>query len=403
MKTPSLPLKKNLFVVSCWAVLSWQVNAANTEVCDRSEVCLHITGTLHQVIPARREEDEDVRRTVKYEVWSNGGLWKIKTYSPSLATVTNQVEYREVGTDGKVTYGLEVYNTNYTGPIVSARVEKAQVTYLTNNGRHSAVNAAVGKMITGQLPLSIDEGHIPLLWLAYASGCHLHGLQVSNLPPLFTSSDAFWRANVRIPAEWTLDARPPYAPVEFRYLNPGVAFTIDADEKGGQHAKAVPNGESYTNFTLSATGTTTVGGWAVPAAFEMRGYYPSKVAQGGRQIRLSWIRHCTTESVKLIRNFPDDRFIPSIAKKTYLDDLRDLDPTSPKIKAPVLVEDWPTSEEAVRLRAGQPAQEPVQEEEKKRSGIWLFIIATLLIGGAAVSSWARAHASKKQKQKTNQE
>jgi hypothetical protein len=244
-----------------------------------------IEGVIDQTID---DEAFPIRVTGQFKVFVRDGNWLIETIEDKQLRSSRQYLKREIGS----TNGAEIFEM--VTPLQPKDQQTNAVPQPAKNGRATAtvVSSAVP---VGQLDGSV-VGH---LWLMFASGKYLGGLQTNLLTPVYdVTASAPGDPNLKYRADWELLYGPGSLPAKVTYF----------------YEARIVGASNIPHAVYKATGTTNTGGLRLPTGFVFERYV------GGAEAR---VRKRATATVTAIRPVCSlDSLLPAVTSKAVVVDRR---------------------------------------------------------------------------------
>jgi hypothetical protein len=267
-----------------------------------------IKGRVSRTIHASDIGKGDMNDTYDFDLMVIGCLWKIR-----VARTGGPFDYLEAGTDGTNVFTLLNMET--------------EVARQNSEGEQTGANIAIGTILPGNIPLEADSFAIPVLWLAYASGCYFETNRTSQIPTIFPTGlknpytfSAMWAAT------WSLQASSPSLPVDLVCYHDG---SVDWWENPtlGPWTKAPTRAElpppysiGYTNFVYQTLAVTNLDGLDVPLQFRIIRFVPNSEGGSNGALRVNVSIEGRLTYAEMVQHPPST--LPDIPGKTLSADYR---------------------------------------------------------------------------------
>ncbi len=250
-----------------------------------------ILASIGQFTDGPAASEYTVEGYLKYQALAGTSYAEEYRFTVTVSNCLWAIEMRPLGDPKKASYALTSRCTQFfDGKTLTCKL------YWT-----AAIRGQNGVMFVEEsdVPSSVLQGFAANIWLAYASGCYLHGITNGHLKPTWLL-DTNRRANgFTAPAQWDTYPQKMGLPVFVKYYFDQSAWNA-SKERSTYHRPIQSIGDSRAILWASyeTGGNTNVSGISLPLEFTFTGFEAYKeLAKPGNRLAVTRITG-KTESVK---------------------------------------------------------------------------------------------------------
>lgn len=294
------------------------------------------SGAFENTVMSAKGDALSVRGS--FDVYVDNCRWRIRTSKQD-----ESLDYIEVGGEAGEIY-LLASHTNDT--MAAAKDMKSA---------HPAgqLEVAFGQISSGVVPHFAAAENASILWLAYASTCHIQARTNGTLEPIYWfGGQYFFNRGLTLPALWQTNHAPPHLPSKVIYFSDGYTRGMSKAQEPVVQRYPEPYQDGFTNAVFEVADYVKSGSNTIPSDFSLTIYRPKPMGYAAkdllehRKFHFTLIRH--TELAQLSFSKP---LIPGL---TVVKDDRFAGANGATQYTYTITNRWPTASEVLRDRRLMP-------------------------------------------------